>query len=35
MAAKAGEAAAAMDRMQYGDRTAWKAKAEAALGGLV
>lgn len=29
--AKAGEAAAAMDRMQYGDRTEWIAKADAAL----
>ena len=29
--AKVGEAAAAMDRAQYGDRTEWIAKAEAAL----
>ena len=29
--AKAGDAAAAMDRMQYGDRTEWIAKADAAL----
>ena len=33
--AKAAEAAAAMDRMQYGDRTEWKKRAEAAIGGLV
>jgi len=32
--AKAGQAANAMDRMQYGDRTQWKAKAEIALRGM-
>jgi len=31
MEEKAGEAAAAIERMQYGDRTAWKARADATL----